>query len=382
MTLTGRVTGGDRTGVDADPADALPAGADPIDPAEVAAAVTEFLADEAPNQETRRIAELLSEGFSRSRWRTLSLEVGIGGLVVPRPLDGVGAGLAHAAAAVEAAARAGSPAPVRSTLAAALVCAAATDPPVETLRALATDAAVGAVALDAEMTYDADAGTVAGHLPVVTDAPGSDYLLVVPRSAADPVLLVDLSGPGVATARLGAVDVTHSYGAVDLRDTPATVLAGVTADHATDVVRVLVAAEHVGAARAALAMAVEYARTREQFGRVIGTYQAVSHRLADTAVDIEGAAALTDSALDAITHGGHTYLPGPLPPLAAAHAARVSLAATATAIATLGGIGFTWEHDAHFGFRRVRALAAELGTPADLENIAVRRGGWAQVMTG
>ncbi|GAA1480788.1 hypothetical protein GCM10009624_12280 [Gordonia sinesedis] len=362
--------------------DPTPAPASDIAADEVRTAIADFLAGGAPAAEVRDVAEGRTAGFDVERWRRLALGVGVGELVVPRSFGGLGAGLSVAAAAIEAAALAGSPAPVRATLTAAAIGATSSDPPAEMLARVATDAAVATVAVDSDgaVDYDHGAGTVSGRLPVVTDAPAADYLVVVPVADDVPVLVVDLSAAAVSVSRLPAVDVTHGYGAVDLDHAPAITLPDVPGAQALDTVRVLVAAELLGVARGALRMAVEYASTREQFGRVIGTYQAVSHRLADTVVDIEGCAALLDGALTSVEHS--PYGTTPLPPLAVALAARSAMAATDTAIATLGGIGFTWEHDAHFWFRRARAVSVELGTPDSLEQVAVRRGGWAEVMTG
>ena len=123
---------------------------------------------------------------------------------------------------------------------------------------------------------------------------------------------------------------------------------------------VALAAELVGLAQRALDISVAYAKEREQFGRAIGAYQAVSHRLADMLWDVEEARSLTYSAAWALDADQD------LVPLAASMAkARASDAATNVthqAIQTLGGIGFTWEHDIHFFLKRARASAQLLGS--------------------
>jgi alkylation response protein AidB-like acyl-CoA dehydrogenase len=130
---------------------------------------------------------------------------------------------------------------------------------------------------------------------------------------------------------------------------------------AVDTGKVALAAESVGVAQRALDMAVSYAKEREQFGRPIGAYQAVSHRLADMLWDVEEARSLAYYAAwcaDA--------QPESLPLAASMAKARASDAANAVthdAIQTFGGIGFTWEHDVHFFLKRARVSAQLLGSP-------------------
>ncbi|HEX2128080.1 MAG TPA: acyl-CoA dehydrogenase, partial [Solirubrobacterales bacterium] len=132
-------------------------------------------------------------------------------------------------------------------------------------------------------------------------------------------------------------------------------------DGALDTGAVALSAELVGVAQRALAMATDYAKEREQFGRPIGAYQAVSHRLADMLWEVEEARSLTLYAAwcaDA--------QPESLPLAASMAKARASDAAnsvTHNAIQTFGGIGFTWEHDIHFFLKRARVCSQLVGTP-------------------
>ena len=133
-----------------------------------------------------------------------------------------------------------------------------------------------------------------------------------------------------------------------------------TSPGAVDVGTVALAAELVGVAQRALEMAVDYAKERQQFGRPIGAYQAVSHRLAEMLWDVEEARSLVYYAAWAADAEPETL------PLAASMAkARASDSATSvthSAIQTFGGIGFTWEHDIHFFLKRARVSAELLGT--------------------
>ena len=143
--------------------------------------------------------------------------------------------------------------------------------------------------------------------------------------------------------------------------------------HAGSVGQIALAAELVGVAQRALYISVEYAKERQQFGRPIGAYQAVSHRLAEMLWAVEEARSLTYSAAWAADSDPN------LVPIAASMAkARASDAATSVthdAIQTLGGIGFTWEHDIHFFLKRARASAQMLGSArAHRDNVATLAG--------
>ena len=149
---------------------------------------------------------------------------------------------------------------------------------------------------------------------------------------------------------------------------PATALVGEAGDvparllHQTAVASVLSAAEAVGAMHAHFTLALEYARTRIAFGRPIGSFQAIKHRLADASLWLEMSKALVASAADAVGRGAPQ---GP----ALAHAAKSYVGERGAALAqdcfqVFGGIGFTWEHDQHLYLRRLAAEAVAYGSPA------------------
>ncbi len=139
--------------------------------------------------------------------------------------------------------------------------------------------------------------------------------------------------------------------------------------------RILAAAEAVGVSWAALDMAVEYAKVREQFGRTIGTFQAVKHHAADMLVAAEQT---TAAAWDAARTDDldSAWFPAAV---AAAHAASSQVRNAETNIQLHGGIGFTWEHDAHLYLRRARTMAALLADGADplIDVVDAQRGGQA-----
>jgi alkylation response protein AidB-like acyl-CoA dehydrogenase len=123
---------------------------------------------------------------------------------------------------------------------------------------------------------------------------------------------------------------------------------------------VALAAELTGVAARAMEMAVDYAKEREQFGRPVGAYQAVSHRCAQMLYDVEEARSLTYWA--AWTAGAEPESLALASSMAKARASDAARAVTAAAIQVFGGIGFTWEHDIHFLLKRARVSAELLGT--------------------
>jgi alkylation response protein AidB-like acyl-CoA dehydrogenase len=205
----------------------------------------------------------------------------------------------------------------------------------------------------------------------VADGDIADVAVVAARTSRDggersvSLFLVDLSGPGVARVPVKTVDPTRSHARIELRDVPAEPL-GATGDgwrlleRLLDRAAVLFAFEQVGGAQAALEMGRDYALGRFAFGRPIGSFQAIKHKLADVYIATElarsnayyGAWALSTDA--------------PELPVAAA-AARVSASeafylAAKENIQTHGGMGFTWEFDCHLYYRRAKLLALALGS--------------------
>ncbi|MDV6230567.1 acyl-CoA dehydrogenase [Rhodococcus cercidiphylli] len=226
------------------------------------------------------------------------------------------------------------------------------------LPTLADGSAIGSLALAADITVgDAVSGTSG---PIIGGAFATLVLLV----SGDDAVVVPLDAAGVTTATVDALDPTLGIRSATLDGVAVadcTVVAGAAAA-VRRIARVLFSAEASGSARATLDMAVEYAKVRSQFGRTIGSFQAVKHHCANMLVQSELATA-------AVWDAART-------PVSDAQAAIVSDVAAATAFSAAihnaqlniqlhGGIGFTWEHDAHLYLRRSRALAA-LIAPADV----------------
>lgn len=361
--------------------------------AEVRSLLRDFFADGAALTEVRDIADGRTAGFSAERWQTLSVELGAAGLVVPDRASGLGLDARYATVALEELGAALSPAPLRATMTATLILNNAASQEDSSgriggwLEEIAAGTLVATVAVDPRgpgrsslaLAASDDFTAVTGTLPVVPDgavaglliAPaaspaGADWVAVDLREAADRVVRTPLTG----------TDHSHGYADVELREAAGTRLRGDAAvpwEFAEDVATLLLAAEQIGVAAGCLDRAVAYAAERTQFGRIIGTYQAISHRLAETAVDVESGRGLVHLATAALVDGRVDDLRR-LAPLAGALASRVSLAAADTLIQVHGGIGFTWEHDAHLYFRRARSLAAWFGSAPALEDLAATRG--------
>jgi alkylation response protein AidB-like acyl-CoA dehydrogenase len=218
---------------------------------------------------------------------------------------------------------------------------------------------VGALGLSGGVTVGSDL-VVAGESPAVLGAPDAGVLALI---AGDDVVLVDADADGVTVTALSSLDTTRSIGSVALTNVTIAeerVLRG-AARRALTVFRILASAEAVGISWATLDMAVEYAKVREQFGRTIGTFQAVKHHAANMLVNAEQTTAATwDAAraddLDSAWFAGA---------VAASHAIRTQIFNAQYNIQLHGGIGYTWEHDAHLYLRRARTLAAVMAEGAD-----------------
>src|SRR4051794_28687589 len=296
--------------------------------------------------------------------------MGVLGLHLPEEYGGSGGDLSDLVVAVEELGRAVTPgAVVPTVVASAMLAAEADDATKKTyLPSLADGTRTAAVALDSELQLRDGAAT--GTVPVALGAGTADLLIA---ASGDDVLLVDIRGTGVQVHVPPNLDAARRSARVTLDGAPATVLPGARAT-LRDLGRVVFSAEAVGVARGATEMAAEYAKVREQFGRVIATFQAVKHHCANMAIATEMATAVTWDAARAASVGGDQRA------LTAAVAA--SLAGQAAFVcATLnqqvhGGIGMTWEHDAHLYLRRATALRALLdGDDAAAEVTGLARKG-------
>jgi len=302
-------------------------------------------------------------------WAELS-GLGLLGLHIPEEHGGSGFGLAETLVVAEQMGRYLAPGPFVPTVMASAVLAAAgpDDLQKRLLPALADGSVIGAVALGGEVRQ-AD-GAATGTVGVVISGHLADVLLV---PAGDDVLVIEKSAGGVRAEVPANLDQSRRAARVRLDAAPATVLPGARR-LLTGVARAVLAAEAAGVARETTDQAAEYAKVREQFGRPIATFQAVKHHCANMLVAAELAAAASWDAGRAGLGGGDqlSYTAA----IAAALAVPAAVGNASLNIQVHGGIGFTWEHDAHLYLRRATAIAAVVDTEQAAIEVTdlVRRG--------
>ncbi|OBB58299.1 acyl-CoA dehydrogenase [Mycobacterium sp. 852013-51886_SCH5428379] len=329
-------------------------------------AVRRFCAEHFGEANARRTMES-DPPFDRKVWTRLGTELGVLGLSVPEADGGVGGSLVDQAVAVEQFGAALATGPLFGTvyLAVPALVAASSG---EARDALLADLVEGTrtAAFASVGGVSADGTALSGDLGPVVDAGAADVLLVAATSADGVGLYaVDTGAEGVDRTPLVTLDLTRPQAAVTLTAAPATLIAGPeeaprVIEHARHVGSALLAVEQVGAAAHLLDVAVEYAKSRLQFGRPIGSFQAVKHRLADMLVDAEHARSTAYHAVWALADGSDDAELSTAIAQATCSAALSRIAADT--IQTLGGIGFTWEHQAHLYFKRAVTDAALLGS--------------------
>ncbi|SFQ09072.1 Acyl-CoA dehydrogenase [Amycolatopsis arida] len=336
--------------------------------------------------EQRALAEAVRAVLRRTEgsrvWETLCAQVGVAGLAVPEEYGGAGAGPRELAVVAEELGRelVGGPFLGSAVLATAAVLAAGdTAAAARLLPGLAEGRAVAALAWVPEggrwdpstVACSASEGGVTGTAHYVPDGDRADVLLVVARDAAGVGLYeVDPAGPAVRRERTATMDETRPLATVTFTGAPARRLGGGDVRPALARVRDLacavLAAEQAGAAAGALEITVAYTKEREQFGRPIGGFQALKHRMADLYVLTETARSAALAAADALTRGGTgdaEPVPARLAAVAKAHCSEALSTVAAEMIQLHGGIGITWEHPAHRYLKRAHGSAQLLGQP-------------------
>ena len=311
-------------------------------------------------------------------WHALGSELGVVGLSLPEEYGGGGLGVIELAIVAEDLGRALACLPWISSAAlgaAALVASGDGDALTEWVPALASGAKTitlaggrtrlaDAITVSAE--FDDDGWKLTGDAEHVPDGATADVILVLADTDSGPTLFaVDGNAPGVDRHALATLDLTRRQANIHFDSTPARVIGeagnGASAvSHALDVAATALAAEQAGIAAHMLDVTTEYAKSRIQFGRIIGSFQAVKHRLADMA-------AAAGNVRGAAYHAAWSHDDPSLddPALATSIAQQVASAGavevTAKAIQSHGGIGFTWEHPAHLYYKRAVSNSALFG---------------------
>jgi acyl-CoA dehydrogenase len=290
-------------------------------------------------------------------WPRLTGELGLAGLAIGESHGGTGATLAEVAVVVEELGRVLLPVPYLSTaLAGAVLSAAPADAGL--LPMLASGKLPAAFAFGYSVTVTD--GHLDGVVAHVLDGAEADVFLVSAGGSLHAVRAAD-----TAVTPAGTLDQTRSQATVEFRDSRA-VDTGADPGRAEDLLRVLLAAESAAAAGYCLEVTVDYLKTRRQFGRPIGTFQALQHRCADLAVEVSSARAIARAAIAADDVAV-------LGPLAKKHCADVFWHVAAEMIQLHGGIGFTWEHQAHRYLKRAKTTQLLHGSPAQLRSLVAER---------
>ena len=352
-------------------------------------ATRRFLQDKSPTTEVRRLMETPG-GFDEAVWKQLSGELALPGIHLPEQHGGAGFGPVELGIVMEELGRSLLCAPYfgSSVLAATAILEAATeDWKSELLPALAAGEQLGALAVtEASGRWDSDGiATVArdrgagfsltGTKSFVVDGLAANFLIVAARTpdtsgdAGVGLYLVRPDDSGVTRTALETMDATRKLARIDLLEAPALPLGEPGADwpalgRTLDLAAVALANESVGGAQVMLDSSVEYSKIRMQFGRAIGSFQAIKHRCADMLVEVELAKSAAYYAAQAAESGDPEL--AALACLAKAAASDAFVSTATSCIQIHGGIGFTWEHDAHLYFKRAAANRHLLGAPADL----------------
>lgn len=331
-----------------------------------------LLDDRCGEAEVRRIMAS-KHGHDPALWRAMA-GLGVLATLVPEAQGGLGGGAREIELLMEEAGRVLLPGPFFSSavLATALLVAT-TDEAAKArlLPGLADGATIGTAALVGEAgRWDGEDGAVvaegdrlSGHAEYVSDGGLADVLLVVAGKGTARRLFEVTSREGVSATLHEGFDPTLRLARMEFARTPARALAGGDAaaiDRALDLVRVAKAGREAGAARRTFEMTVEYLKTRWQFGRPIGGFQAMKHMAADLLIESESAVSAARAAADALAAGAADA--AELVALASFAASDAQVAIGFAAINMHGGIAYTWEHPAHLYLRRARHEQMFLGT--------------------
>ena len=372
-------------------------------------AVRRFLADRAPLPRVRELMDTES-GQDPEVWRQASEQLGLPGIAIPEEHGGAGFTFAEQAIVLEEAGAAlyGGPYLASAVLAATALTASEDKAAMaDLLPGLAAGTTIGTLAFtEDDGSWDPGTGQLAavrsgtgrsgtgrsgtgragdggwqldGHKSFVLDGHTADLILVTARTAAGLSLFaVDAAAAGLTRTALPTLDQTRKLARLEVGAVPARLVgtdggAAPAVAHTLDVAAIALAAEQLGGAQRALDMAVEYAKTRHQFGRAIGSFQAIKHRCADLLLEVESLRSAVGFAAAAVADGS-PEVPA-VASLIKAYASDTFFHVAGENIQIHGGIGFTWEHDAHLYFKRAAASQLFLGDAAcHRERLATRIG--------
>jgi alkylation response protein AidB-like acyl-CoA dehydrogenase len=346
--------------------------------------VRRFLAERAPLTRVRELMET-ADGIDPDVWRQASTQLGLPGIAVPEEYGGAGFSFAEQAIVLEELGAALFTGPYLASAVLAATALLASDDE-EARKNLLPGIAAGETVATLAFTEDGGSWDPAsirlaatpddtgwrldGHKSFVLDGHTADLILAVAAAGTDGKLslfavdAVDAVAIGLTRHALPTLDQTRKLARLAFDGTPARLVgepgtARAVLDRTLDVAAIALAAEQLGGAQRALDMAVAYAKVRQQFGRPIGSFQAIKHRCADLLLEVESLRSAVGYAAAAVA-AGSTEVPV-LAPLLKAYASEVYSHVAGENIQIHGGIGFTWEHDAHLYLKRAKASELFLG---------------------
>ena len=346
-------------------------------------AVRRFLAQHSPASEVRRLMET-DAGCDADVWRRLHDELAVGGVHIPERYGGQGFSFAELAIVLEEMGRALYCGPYFSSTvlaATAILHAGSEDDKGELLPAIASGERLATLVfgeterrweIEYNMEVTAHDGVLNGAHCYVLDGCNADLLLVPAwgRGGAfgQTLYAVEADAPGLSRHPLAPLDPTRKLAEIGFENTPARLIGteGGAGDAMATTLRfgeVALANEMVGGAQRLLESAVDYAGTRVQFGRAVGSFQAIKHRCAELLLTVELAKSAAYQAANAAAEGD-AGLPA-LASLAKAAASDAYMQAAKDCIQIHGGIGFTWDNDTHLWYKRAKSSEVFLGSPTE-----------------
>ena len=317
----------------------------------IAETAQSFFRENATSERTR--AAMDNDGIDRDLWQAFCQELGLGGILIPEEHGGAGLGHVELAIVAEAAGAQIVALPLLNlAICSAMITAGGSeDQKKNWLPKLGSGEVIGAAAGNDTVTYDGD--KLSGSFELIPHGGIADMFIL---AHPDQAWVIEKATPGLSVKTSTTMDQTRPLATVTLDNVQGEPLA----DSATTIAAsqaaawICLAAEALGGAQACLSRTIEYAQERVQFGRAIGSFQAYKHRLADMMIEIEQARSAVYWAACAQDEQTDD-------PQLALHAAKSFCADTffkcaSDMIQLHGGIGFTWEHDAHLFFKRARSI--------------------------
>ena len=336
--------------------------------------VRRFFDEKSPSTEVRRLMET-NEGYDDVVWKQIAQDLALQGIHIPESYGGQGGSFVELGIVLEEMGRALACTPFFATVclaANAILNTGTEEQKSELLPAIAAGEKTATLAfaeesgswdvekIAVEAKQEGDSYRLSGVKSYVIDGHTADVLIVAARGPSGKVGLyvVDGHADGLDRQPLRTVDMTRKQARLEFSDTPATALgdnedAEASFAKTLDQVSVCLAAEMAGGSQRCLDMAVDYAKTRIQFGRPIGAFQAVKHLCADMLLEVESAKTAAYYAMWAAADDGDDLKLAA--PLAKSYCGDAFFKVACDNIQVHGGIGFTWEHDAHLYYRRAKS---------------------------